>query len=685
MKHSALFSAVVLGLLASSSWGANFYMNQVGYDSAYAKNIVVEGAASLAGTSFSVTSSGTSVFTGTLSVAQNPTGWSTQNYFVADFSALKAPGTYSLKVTENSTAFTSPTFTIASKALAAGTLSSVLDYFKNDRADDADVWNADAAISFYGNYTKTHDVRGGWYDAAGDISKYLTHLSYANYLNPQQIPLTTWALAFTKEHIPTLLAAQGKANQVQQEALWGADFLTRMIDTAGYFYATVFDGWTGSLASREICAFTGSAGTLNSNYQAAFREGGGMAIAALARVASWGVGGDSTSASYLAAAKRGFTHLQAKQTIGGTCAYCDNGQENIIDDYTALMASNELFNTSKDTTYLAYARLRAAHLAGMLNSAGYFNSNVAGTRPFWHASDAGLPLVALTRYLEVETDTSKITAIKAAVTAHLSWLVQVTNKVANPFGYARQAFNSGSTYHEGFFIPHDNETGYWWQGENARLGSLAAASVYASRKLWYTVPDSVSKYAVSQLDWILGRNPYGLCFMSGKGTKNPEAYYSSNYHAGNLTGGISNGITGNATDGTGITWQTSASFSTGNEWNSWHWTEQWIPHATWYLMSLAVLQDEFPPQAPKPPVAVRGSVQMAQANEMHVRHHGNWMNVDFTSPLGEITTVRVVDLQGRVLVQTIAAQGAQNIQLNVPAAQGLLILQAGNMVQHINF
>jgi len=45
----------------------------------------------------------------------------------------------------------------------------------------------------------------------------------------------------------------------------------------------------------------------------------------------------------------------------------------------------------------------------------------------------------------------------------------------------------------------------------------------------------------------------------------------------------------------------------------------------------------------------------------------------------------VVDLQGRVLVQTIAAQGAQNIQLNVPAAQGLLILQAGNMVQHINF
>ena len=36
---------------------------------------------------------------------------------------------------------------------------------------------------------KRADLHGGWYDASGDVSKYLSHLSYANYMNPQQTPL----------------------------------------------------------------------------------------------------------------------------------------------------------------------------------------------------------------------------------------------------------------------------------------------------------------------------------------------------------------------------------------------------------------------------------------------------------------------------------------------------------------
>ena len=36
------------------------------------------------------------------------------------------------------------------------------------------------------------DVHGGWYDASGDVSKYLSHLSEANYMNPQQSPMAVW-------------------------------------------------------------------------------------------------------------------------------------------------------------------------------------------------------------------------------------------------------------------------------------------------------------------------------------------------------------------------------------------------------------------------------------------------------------------------------------------------------------
>ena len=55
-----------------------------------------------------------------------------------------------------------------------------------------------------------------------------------------------------------------------------------MQDPAGYFYITVFDKWTKDLKQREISAYATQDGIKSSDYQAGFREGGGMAIAALA-------------------------------------------------------------------------------------------------------------------------------------------------------------------------------------------------------------------------------------------------------------------------------------------------------------------------------------------------------------------------------------------------------------------
>ena len=125
---------------------------------------------------------------------------------------------------------------------------------------------------------KKVDVHGGWYDASGDVSKYFSHLSYANYLNPQQIPLTVWALAFTSERIPKLLSSTSTKAKTADEAAYGADFLVRMLSDDGYFYMTVFDNWGSPKGKREICAFTGSDGKKTTDYQTAFREGGGMAI-----------------------------------------------------------------------------------------------------------------------------------------------------------------------------------------------------------------------------------------------------------------------------------------------------------------------------------------------------------------------------------------------------------------------
>src|SRR5258708_8470991 len=66
-----------------------------------------------------------------------------------------------------------------------------------------------------------------------------------------------------------------------------------------------------------------------------------MAIAALARIARWKKNGTFTSQQYLAGAKRAFAHLLINNT-----KYDDDGKENIIDDYCALMGATELWITT---------------------------------------------------------------------------------------------------------------------------------------------------------------------------------------------------------------------------------------------------------------------------------------------------------------------------------------------------
>ena len=642
------FSLASFGLVTAANAAATFYYNQVGYDVGKPVTVIVKNTTDLSGTAFSLLKDGIAVSTGTLSVGANPDSWlSSGSFYTIDLGSSLEAGTYTIQLADGSV---SGAFTVSEYALATNTLSTVLDYFYEDRADTPYIFNLDASIGIYGSSEK-RNVQGGWYDASGDVSKYLSHLSYANYLNPQQIPLSVWALAFTAKHIPTFLSAVSSAAKTDPvtEAVYGADFLLRMLSAEGYFYMTVFDGWGSPSATREICAFSGSSGIKSADYQTAFREGGGMAIAALAKASTLAKDGDSTRAQYLAGAVRAFEHLQSKQTMDGSCAYCDDGAENIIDDYTALLAATELFTATNEDSYLTAARARAKHLMDRLSDNGYFWSDDAKTRPFWHASDAGLPLIALIRYAEVEASSEKNLNLKTALDAikkHYDWLLKVTNQVDNPFGYARQTYKTGGTIQDGFFIPHDNESGYWWQGEDARIASLSAAVAYAANVL-NDVNFESEKYATDQLDWILGKNPYAVCMMEGKGLKNPSVYNGQSSYDATLDGGIANGITGKNTDGSGIAWDSdgvgSVGFDLSESWQNWRWIEQWLPHTTWYLMALATRYDEVSSD-----LIHTALPKTKSAPTFSVQQQGRLLTVSLQSnPTGKVLTV--ANLNGQKL------------------------------------
>ena len=70
--------------------------------------------------------------------------------------------------------------------------------------------------------------------------------------------------------------------------------------------------------------------------------------------------------------------------------------ENIIDDYTGLLAAVELYRSTRSAQYREAADRRAANLLGRLTPAGWFRSD-ASDRPFYHAADAGFPVLALPR------------------------------------------------------------------------------------------------------------------------------------------------------------------------------------------------------------------------------------------------------------------------------------------------
>lgn len=558
-----------------------FHHNHVGYDSGGSKIAVVEAEGSLDRFQILRSSDRAVAFEGKLEELSDFTAWGGAPFhFTADFTGLGEPGTYVIHVNGED----SPRFVIGPRALFAATAADVLDFFRKSRADDDAVQAADETARLFGG-GGSHDIRGGWYDASGDISKYLSHLSYANFMNPQQIPLTAWVLAWISDEAPGVLAEESLADSAGEEALWGADYLVRAQSEEGYFFLNVFDGWSGDLTEREICSFSGSDGLKSTDYQAAFREGGGMSIAALARVSTWESSGAFSSADYLKAAEIGFAHL-----LENGESYADDGKENIIDDYTALLAASELHAASGESSYLDEARARAESLGARLSRTGYFIAD-DGSRPFWHASDAGLPIIALARYVEIEPEEPRREQARGVISTHLSYLLRVTDETQNPFGYARQHFaTSSGELRSGFFIPHDNETGYWWQGENARLASLAAAALIGGRATraegcTLGVRPELSRYAINQLDWILGKNPFDVSFLAGHGRNNPPRYCSSKdlYH-GHHDGGVSNGITGAQTDGGGIQWMTVA--SSDDCWMQWRWVEQWLPHATWYLMAI---------------------------------------------------------------------------------------------------
>ncbi|HDM8220805.1 TPA: glycoside hydrolase family 9 protein [Vibrio campbellii] len=504
--------------------------------------------------------------------------WHQGHFYLIDFSSFNTPGNYYLRFDH----LRSSHFEIGEHILFDRTLSDVIHYFKSQRCGGIfDQQDRQAPLL---NSDETADVHGGWYDASGDVSKYLSHLSYANYLNPQQTPMVVWNMLKGL----SLLEGNDKlakftATRLIEEALFGADFLVRMQNEKGFFYMTVFDKWSKDTAQREICAYETQLGHKFDDYQAGYRQGAGVSIAALASAARLEFHGEFDQQKYCNAAENGYWHLKEHNT-----QYLNDGEENIIDEYCALLAAVELFKTTKEARYLEESRLWAKRLSARQTSdehiQHFWTANQDGSRPYFHAAEAGLPVIALCEYLSIEDDSERASSVKQTINNACEFEVSITNKVKNPFGYPRQYVKGvDEAKRDAFFVAHNNESGYWWQGENARLGSLATMAYLAQPFIESEIlKQQLSKLAQDSINWVVGLNPYDMCMLDGHGRNNPD--YLPQYGFFNAKGGVCNGITGGFEDEEDIAFNPPA--QKDDMLQNWRWGEQWIPHGAWYLLAV---------------------------------------------------------------------------------------------------
>jgi type 1 glutamine amidotransferase len=565
---------------------ASILTNQIGYNTDLPKRAMFKSKFPVnAGATFKIIDAMTlePAYTGKIKPSEQVKEWNDYWYSAVDFSDFTKPGFYKIQLSINNKVYDSFDFEIGKQLLTKRLIPAITNFFEGQKANSKEELAGDENVKLFGS-DKTVDLRGGWCDASGDVSKYFSHLAYTNFMNPQQTPLVDWSMIQSVESIPDILSATNIKDSLIQEAFYGADYIMKSLSPEGYFYMTLFSYFKKDPSERRVVGLLADSKT-TSDYQCGFREGGGMGVAALARISRWKQKSKYTPDQYLQAAEKAFDHLQ-KNSI----QYIDDHKENILDDYTALMASTELWIATKKSMYQKEARFRAQKLEGRLSPEGFFWSDDEKTRPFWHASDAGLPLLSLIRYLDIENDKSLRKKAVGVIKRSIDYQLKVSKEVTNPFQYPRQTFRVNNKIKSGFFIPHENESGWWWQGENARIGSLATVMLKGGRLVYpennaLGVRSDIAEYACSLINWVLGNNPYQQCMIYGYGQVNVP-YMASMYGHGSGIGGISNGITGGKenSDGSGI------DFRYEDNGNEWRWSEQWIPHTAWFLQALTALE-----------------------------------------------------------------------------------------------
>ncbi len=461
--------AVSLLALNSASFAATAYINQVGYRASDAKEFaLVDGSGDVE----IVDATGTTVLTVTPSAGSY---WdaSGQNVSLVDFSELKMPGTYSIKVggqvLRSDLNVTETPFVDVTKAS--------LKWYYYQRAsmalDEAYAgqWkrpagHLDTQVSLHSSTGRSGTISSpkGWYDA-GDYGKYVVNSG-----------ISTYTLLSLYEHFPAYfnslqwnIPAEGNLPDLLAEIKYNLDWmLTMQDDDGGVFHKVTTLNFPGDVmpAADKSPRYVVGKGTA-----ATFDFVAVMAVAARVYLPF----DAAYAAQCLEAAKKAFAWGAAHPNVPFT-----NPSDVSTGEYGDSWLSDEKL-------------FAGTELAFTTGDASYMESGASANVPNW-GDVSGLATYRKASYAEAFGD--------EGVAAKDSLL-----KTADEF-VTRAKTGFGVVMASGDFV---------W-GSNAVAANQGMWLLHA----YYLTGDK--KYyeaAVKVLDYLLGKNPLNMSFLTGYGAKSP--------------------------------------------------------------------------------------------------------------------------------------------------------------------
>ncbi len=472
-------------------------------------------------------------------------GW---YFWRADFSAFDRAGKYRIKARAGGAEGASFPFGIGQDLLFSRTAPGDVEFFFVQRCGYAvPGWHAACHMDDARVNGVPRDLTGGWH-SAGDYNK--PAWEYAD-------GAVVYALAAAARSVPDFFAHFDRDRDgvidVMDEAEWGARYLAKIqVPETGGILGDIWQGPDRHAFFRWVPPekqTDGIPGTADDPVVAKPEGNTPLAIAGWAAVSGL-VRPGALREEYLQRAKKMLRYYQGKP-------WAERNPHVTI-------GAMELYQGTRRQEFLEYAR---QGVSMMLGNGGRISGGF---------SDSGdVPSAALALFALSFPDDPLSRQARTCLQQQLDFFVA---EPRNPFGIARQ--KSGE---EGYFFEPSSTLGQNFMFSARAWAALLIYRLTGDRRAW--------AYAVDQLDWILGKNPYNLCMMEGLGSFNPPRYHSRmdsipGHERGAVPGAIPNGF---VRDVGGYDRPGFDMSRTGRPHPSYRTSEHWLVHNVLHLLAVTEL------------------------------------------------------------------------------------------------